>query len=425
MRRSQFEIVVVGAGPAGIAAATSAARGGALVGVIDDNPGPGGQIWRGRPAVIDATYGRVRPSAGAITLLSRTRVVAPLGARALIAESAAETLEIHYEQLVLATGARELFVPFPGWTLPGVMGAGGLQALAKGGLPVAGQQIIVAGSGPLLLAVAVYLKQHGARVRLIAEQASWTGLAAFAGGLVRYPAKLVEAARLGVRLRGSSLRANCWVTRVHGTERIEAVTLRQGGRRWTEPCDYLACGFGLLPNVELAAALGCATREGAARVDEWQQTDVPGVFAAGEVTGVGGVELAVVEGEIAGLALTGQRQAARARFARRERARRFAAALERRFALRPELRRLPEDETIVCRCEDVSFGELARHTSWRGAKLHSRCGMGPCQGRVCGAATQFLFGWTQDTVRPPVTPARLESLAQDLAVVQREEELSL
>lgn len=409
----QFDVVVVGAGPAGIAAATAAARGGARVGVINDQPAPGGQIWRGRPRMpaVSIASRRLVAQGGSIALLSATHVVAPLPPRGLLAESAGETLEIRFERLILATGARERFLPFPGWTLPGVMGAGGLQALAKGGLPVAGKRIVVAGSGPLLLAVAAYLKGHGAQVRLIAEQASRAALASFALGLMRYPGKLREAAGLALQLRGVPLRAGCWVVEAHGTDRVEAVTLCQGARRWTQPCDYLACGFGLVPNVELALALGCGASGGAVLVDEWQQTGVEGIYAAGEVTGVGGVELALVEGEIAGLAATGQDAAARARFRRRRRARLFAAALERAFALRPELRDLTRDATIVCRCEDVTFGELAPHTSWRGAKLHTRCGMGPCQGRICGAATQFLFGWTQDGVRPPVLPARLESLA--------------
>ena len=99
-------------------------------------------------------------------------------------------------------------------------------------------------------------------------------------------------------------------------------------------------------------------------------------------------------------------------FAARTRARRFAAALAQTFALRDELRALAQPDTLVCRCEDVPYGQLRDHASWQSAKLHTRCGMGPCQGRVCGAATAHLFGWTQDSVRPPIAPARLESLAQ-------------
>jgi NADPH-dependent 2,4-dienoyl-CoA reductase/sulfur reductase-like enzyme len=147
------------------------------------------------------------------------------------------------------------------------------------------------------------------------------------------------------------------------------------------------------------------------RVGRWQQSSVPDVYCAGEVAGIGGLDLSLVEGKIAGFAATGQRAQARLLFAERARARRFAALLGRTFTPRPELRGLPLENTIVCRCEDVPYGALAAQRSWRGAKLQTRCGMGPCQGRVCGGATQFLFGWTQDSVRPPLAAARVASLA--------------
>ena len=137
-----------------------------------------------------------------------------------------------------------------------------------------------------------------------------------------------------------------------------------------------------------------------------------GVFCAGEPTGIGGVELAIVEGQIAGLAAGGRSGEGSNNclvIGTRHAASRGASI--RHFALRPELKNLPSAETIVCRCEDVSYSRLQQQTSWRAAKLHTRCGMGPCQGRVCGPATQFLFKWKPDSVRPPVFPARVESLA--------------
>jgi len=118
-----------------------------------------------------------------------------------------------------------------------------------------------------------------------------------------------------------------------------------------------------------------------------------------------------VEGEIAGYAACGELERARRLFGRRDRARSFAKALERTFALRGELRTLPRPATVVCRCEDVTYEKLQQAASARGAKLHTRCGMGACQGRICGAATEFLFGWKPDTVRPPLLPARVGSLA--------------
>lgn len=206
--------------------------------------------------------------------------------------------------------------------------------------------------------------------------------------------------------------SGCWVAAAHGEEKLESVTLFRGGKRWQVPCDYLACGFHLVPNVELGELLGCAVENGCVRVDEFQQTTVPQVYSAGETTGIGGLELSLVEGEIAGLAAAGKRDDARQLFRVREKHRKFAKLLNQTFALREELKQLPAPETIVCRCEDVTFAQLRAHSSWRAAKLQTRCGMGPCQGRICGGAVEFLFGWRAESVRPPVLPVRVESLVR-------------
>src|SRR5262249_42700699 len=144
---------------------------------------------------------------------------------------------------------------------------------------------------------------------------------------------------------------------------------------------------------------------------ELQETSIPGVLCAGEATGIGGLDLSLAEGQIAGLAAAGRLAEARALFPARERARRFAQRLEHAFTLRGELRHLARPETIVCRCADVPFGTLAAQDSSLAAKLQTRCGMGPCQGRVCGPATEFLFGWSRGSVRPPLFPAELRTLA--------------
>jgi len=396
-----FDVVVVGAGPAGLAAARRAAEVGANVAMVDDNPHPGGQIWR---AGAKGIAPEVAPwMAGAVTWIGGQSVVAaPTPGRLTLDE-----IEIGYSRLILATGARERFLPFPGWTLPNVMGAGGLQALAKSGLPVAGKRVVIAGSGPLLLAVAKYLRGHGAKVRLIAEQASHPSVMGFAVKLARYPGKLAQALQLKAALIGIPYLTSCWPVAAHGSEKLESVTLRRRHAVRNEPCDYLACGFGLIPNLELPALLGCRMGEAGVAVNEYQESSVAGVYAAGEVTGVGGLELALVEGEIAGLAAAGRHEEACRLFGARYVHRGFAEALQRAFALRPELQRLPADDTFVCRCEDVTFGRVRACSGWREAKLHTRCGMGPCQGRVCGGAVEFLLGWKAESVRPPVFPARV------------------
>jgi D-hydroxyproline dehydrogenase subunit alpha len=399
------DVLVIGAGPAGLAAAWRAAQSGLRVTVVDDNPAAGGQIWRGGPPEARAWFERIR--AVEIQLISSARVFHQPKPGVLLAETRAGVCELSFARLVLATGARERFLPFPGWTLPNVMGAGGLQALVKTGLPVEGKRVVVAGSGPLLLAVAAYLRKRGAEVLLIAEQASSLQLAKFAAGLVD---KTSQAFDLKRQLRGVPYRSGCWVLSAHGTDKLESVTLFRGGKRWQVSCDYLACGFHLVPNVELAELLGCVVNRDGVRVDEFQQTNVSHVYSAGETMGIGGLELSLVEGEIAGLAAAGKHDEARKLFLEREKQRKFATRLNRTFALRDELKQLPEAETIVCRCEDITLERLRAHSSWRAAKLQTRCGMGPCQGRVCGSAVEFLFGWRAESVRPPILPVRIDSL---------------
>jgi NADPH-dependent 2,4-dienoyl-CoA reductase/sulfur reductase-like enzyme len=412
--RRDCDVLVVGAGPAGLAAAYCAARAGLRASVVDDNPGAGGQIWRGEgrePKSKEAADWFEKIRRAKIRLVSGARVFQRLEEGALLAETSDGVRALSYRSLILATGARERFLPFPGWTLPNVMGAGGLQALVKTGLPIEGKRVVVAGSGPLLLAVAAYLRGRGAQVLLIAEQSSRRSLFGFGLGLLRRPAKVSQAVSLRRQLAGVRYVAGCWPARAEGEGKLSSVTMRKGRRTWRVACDYLACGFHLVPNLELAQLLGCETERGRVRVNEFQETSVPRVYCAGEATGIGGLELSLAEGQIAGHAAAGNLGEARKLFTLREKHRRFAEILDRAFVLRDELKLLPAPDTVVCRCEDVAFGRLRAYDSWRAAKLQTRCGMGPCQGRVCGAALEFLLGWQPGSVRPPAFPVRVESLA--------------
>jgi D-hydroxyproline dehydrogenase subunit alpha len=418
MSEARFDILVVGGGPAGIAAAVHAAECGAHVAIVDDNPTLGGQIWRGSSITgnhPEAEQWKARLSAAGVTGLCGKRIFHQPETGVLLAEGDDDACELRYHQLVLATGARERFLPFPGWTLPNVMGTGALQAMVKSGLPMHGKNVIIAGTGPLLLAVAAYLRSQGAVIPTICEQATWNSLAQFGASLAVFPGKIGQALQLRKALAGIPFMMNSWPLIAHGTERVESVTISRGGRRETIACDYLACGFHLVPNVELPILLGCEIVAGYVTVDDLQRTSVDRVFCAGEPTAIGGVELAMIEGQIAGLAAAGRADEARKLFGQRRAARRFARLLDRTFRLRPELKKLPAAETLICRCEDIPYSRLHTLSSWRAAKLQTRCGMGPCQGRVCGPATEFLFNWKSDSVRPPVFPARVENLAADVS----------
>jgi NADPH-dependent 2,4-dienoyl-CoA reductase/sulfur reductase-like enzyme len=410
-----FDVLIIGAGPAGLAATVAASGEGRTVGLVDDNPDLGGQIWRGerpKPSSAEAKGVFEQLRSARFEALAGTRVVGLARPGTLLAEAAGRLVELNYRSLILATGARELFLPFPGWTLPNVMGAGGLQALVKSGLPIAGKSVVVAGSGPLLLAVAAHLKKKGAILRGIFEQAPLSKLVRFGLGLWSEPAKISQAIDLRWQMGAVRYRAGCWPVEAIGDQVLRAVKLTNGKSIWSVDCDYLACGFGLVPNLELPAILGCEIGQTGTIVDEWQKTTTEHVYCVGEATGIGGLDLSLVEGKIAGHAASGKPEPARSLMKDRDKARRFARALENSFALRDELRHLTQPDTIVCRCEDVPAGALEGRKSWVDAKLQTRCGMGPCQGRICGAATAFLHGWERGSIRPPIFPVGVENLAE-------------
>jgi NADPH-dependent 2,4-dienoyl-CoA reductase/sulfur reductase-like enzyme len=267
----------------------------------------------------------------------------------------------------------------------------------------------------LLLAVASYLKERGARVSLIAEQARRSRLVSFGAGLWRHPRKVLQAIGLKSQLSGVPFVTSCWPVAAQGDGQLESVTLQTPGGTWAEACDYLACGFGLVPNLELPSLLGCKIENNVVTVDDWQQTSVPDIYCAGELTGIGGVELSLVEGQIAGYAAAGQKGEVRGHVKQRRKLKAFSESLNQTFALRDELKSLASPDTMVCRCEDVPLKSLQGRHSWREAKLQTRCGMGPCQGRICGAATQFLLGWNVESMRPPLFPARVSSLASGVS----------
>jgi NADPH-dependent 2,4-dienoyl-CoA reductase/sulfur reductase-like enzyme len=410
------DVLVVGGGPAGIAAATRAAERGLKTILVDDNLQLGGQIWRapaGRPLELSdqATAWIARLRASQATIHLESRVVARVSERQVLVEGKSGAKEISYGDLIIATGARERFLPFPGWTLPNVTGAGGLQALVKGGLPVSGKKILIAGSGPLLLAVAAFLKKRGAVVEGVYEQASRQKILRFLLRLASAPGKGLQGLRYRVSLAGSAYNVGWWPVAAEGPNKLERVVLTNGLRLKEVACDFLACGFGLVPNLELPALLDCDIRNGRVAVDEYLRTSQKNIFAVGETTGIGGLEMSLLEGEIAGMVVSGREAECASLLSRRRKFAGFVAAMEDAFELRPELSRLMTNETIVCRCEDVVWKSLVPQQDWRSAKLHTRVGMGACQGRVCGSALEFLRGWSLESVRPPIYPARVATLA--------------
>lgn len=428
----EADILIVGAGPSGLAAAAAAlessksdeASSTLSIHIIDDNFHSGGQIWRGgantqKDKRARALWSELSNSKN-VTFHFQSKVVLAQNIKndlqKLIVESGETSHIFIAKKLIIATGARELLLPFPGWTLPGVTGAGGLQALSKNGFPVAGKRIVVAGSGPLLLAVADSLIQHGAIVTHIIEQTSFRKLIPFAFQLFRTPNKLFQAISLWKRLRKIPYCSDSYVISAQGEEKLESITVQRKGHQETIACDYLACGYGLLPNIELAASFNCALEDNGfhqtVKVDDFQQSSEENIYCVGEGTGIGGVDLALVEGKIAGYAATNNLNKAQQYFKDRENGKRFGKLLQNTFSLRNELKQLCQEDTIVCRCEDVTYESLQHHQDWRSAKLHTRCGMGACQGKICGAANRFIFSWEKDVGRLPISNATIASIRE-------------
>lgn len=392
---SVFDLAVIGAGPGGLAAAVTAAELGLRVALLDENSRPGGQIWR-------ADRGAAPPSARewierlhrSETELFESTTVWGSEREGVLSTSSGE---IQARKIVLACGARELFLPFPGWTLRNAFGAGALQAFMHSGLDLMGKRVVVAGSGPLLLQVAAQVRKHGGKVLRIAEQAPLSRLIAFSRHLDAD--KLWQA----IALANPRFRTSSWPIEALGESHLEGVRLQIGGRREELACDYLAVGFGLVPNLELPRALGCGIRDGHVAVDQSQRTSQDTVYAVGELCGVKGAPGALADAVVAACDAAEQEVPDRW-IRRRDRQLRFSRALAEAFELRQEVLALADESTVICRCEQVPVSAVRRHDDWTSAKRHSRCGMGFCQGRVCGSATQALFGWGPSGSRPPLTP---------------------
>jgi D-hydroxyproline dehydrogenase subunit alpha len=417
---TEYDIAVLGAGPAGLAAAAAAHRAGARVALLDSASRIGGQYWRHRagetpPVRLRATDFLAGQGIWHVEQSGDGFVTHTTGR------------EVTSRTVVVATGAYDRQLPFPGWTLPGVFTAGGAQALLKGEGVRVGERVVVAGTGPFLLPVATALARAGARVAGVYEAGSPLGFARHPRAVLRNAGKLAEAAEYlrVLRRHRVPLRNRTAVLAAHGTDRLRAVTVAALDRAWhavpgterTVDCDALAVGYGFTPRLEIPLQLGCATRldvDGSlvAVADDRQRASVPGVYLAGEVCGVGGAQLSVVEGSVAGAHAAGVAPDRRA-LRRRARLREFAAAMHAVYRVGSGWTGWPAADTVVCRCEEVTLGDIQHSIVDLGAadprtvKLLARPGMGLCQGRMCGYPTAGLVAAAHDR---PVTAADLHGI---------------
>jgi NADPH-dependent 2,4-dienoyl-CoA reductase/sulfur reductase-like enzyme len=454
------DFVVIGGGPAGLAAATLGAELGLETVLFDEQPAPGGQIYRAveavardRPAdlaILGDDYGRGRAIAegfrrSGAAYAPETTVWEVTRELSIGVSGAGAARIVRAKRLLVAAGAMERPLPFPGWTLPGVMGVGAAQTLLKAGALVPDVPTVVAGSGPLVPLVAWQLLRAGAPPRAILSTTPRRNYRAAASSL---PAALLAGSDLWKGLGWMRAVRRAGITRVYGVDglraegdgRLAAVGYRTGGTWRTFEARLLLTHEGIVPNAQLSLALGldhewdAVSRYWRPVVDAWGGTAIDGIALAGDCAGINGARAAIHQGRLAALEAARQlgristeardrRAAPERRALRRQRpVRRFLDLL---FRPNPALLPPPDDATIVCRCEEITAGEIRRVVALgcpgpNQAKAFTRCGMGPCQGRLCGLTVSELMAEARGVtvpevgryrVRPPVKPVTVGELA--------------
>jgi len=451
-----YDLVIVGAGPAGLGAAIEARRNGLSVLLLDEQSAPGGQIYRqveritaGEPARADMlgpdyTHGAAlvrdfRESGAGYQPDAMVWQIEPGKVWYLKDETA---VGVRAGRVLLATGAIERPMTRPGWTLPGVMSAGGVQILLKSSGMIPDADTVLLGSGPLLYLIAGQILKAGGTLQAIVETvpsaryltaAPHLPVALGTGYLSKGMKMLLGLRRAGLRIyRGAS------ALEVLGREKVEAVRFSHKGRTLTLATSGVVLHEGVIPNQQITRLTECAHLWNPAqasfvpRTDAWGNASVEGLMIAGDGAGIGGAMVAEISGRLAGLEAAhaagkldkggrdAQAQPLRARQRALTRGRGFLEVL---YA--PSTPVPPDDATIVCRCEEITAGQI-REAVAIGAlgpnqvKSYLRCGMGPCQGRMCGPVVSAIIaearGVSPDEVgyfriRPPLKPIPLAAIA--------------
>lgn len=456
--KKHYPLVIVGAGPAGLAAAVVAVEQGIDVALLDEQSAPGGQIYRGmesipdnRAGLLGAEYQRGRQLIAAfrdsgVDYYPDTQVWSLDSKRQIGLLNNNTARMISADQVLLSSGAMERPVPFPGWTLPGVMNAGAGQILFKAHGIVPSGEVVLAGSGPLLLLLAWQYLHAGVRIKTLLDL---TPMRNHLRALPYLPRALLArhylskglAYKKDLKQAGISTLHDVSDLRAQGERRLSAIGFRHERRQHRIETDLLLVHFGVIPHAHLARAAGCrhdwdnSQQCWRPRLDTWGGSSIEGILIAGDGAGIGGARTAEHAGRLAALqalhALGRITAHERDRLARNDRKWMREEAyirpfLEAFFHIPRKLLGVPDDDTIVCRCEEVSAGEIRRavaegHHDSNQVKFLTRCGMGPCQGRQCAEAVAHIVAGAGGSPvaqgghyrgRPPVTPLTLEQLAR-------------
>jgi NADPH-dependent 2,4-dienoyl-CoA reductase/sulfur reductase-like enzyme len=459
------ELIVVGAGPGGIAAAVEAARAGATVTILDENSKAGGRIFgqlndgfklkntrflgpdyeKGRAllAEFDDLEGKIE--------YRQDTLVFGIFENRVIAFCQGETgHSLTFNKLIVAAGAYDRPVPFPGWTLPGVMTAGGAQSLVKLQRVLPGKRILFAGTGPLQMVVANQVLDSGGTIEAVLEAGHIDNWIQLIRGFSRNRGVLADGLHYirGIRKAGVPILRRHIIAEAHGNGRVEEAVIAGVDKDWsvientrrTLKVDTICLGYGLVPSTELTRLAGCALRY-EPYLGGWiperngdMETSVPGVFAVGDGAGVAGSAMAIVEGRIAGTAAAQSlgRLAAQEALKRKKshlneinRIKCLRDALNRISYPRPGLFELSDNDTVICRCEELTLGDIKEAIANGSIEMNelkrmTRMGMGRCQGRMCAPVVQEIIASLTGTAaaeiqhlhqRPPIKPIPVSVLA--------------
>ncbi len=460
----EADLIIIGAGPAGMAAARTAADAGLSVILLDEQQNPGGQVYRdversGRSrgnllgkdylAGLSLAKGLDHPEIlhlrGAVVwqVEERTRIAYTISGKASVSTG---------KRLLIATGALERPMPIPGWTLPGVMTAGAAQILLKQSGVIC-ENAVIAGSGPLLYLVAAQMVRSGIPPLALVETQSLEDLAASMrhfGGALRGWSYLVKGLGLLAEIRRAGVKRYTGATEltIEGEKCVESISFKSKGQRHRWTCANALLHHGVVPNTQMTRSIGLkhswndAQRCFVPEKDEWGRTELDEVFVAGDGGGIGGAVAAALSGQLAALeiahdlgTLPSKELDRQASFLRKAQIKELAARPFIDRAYPPYKSALsPDDATIVCRCEEVTAGDI-RHYAKLGClgpnqtKAFGRSGMGPCQGRYCGLTVTELLAKANNQsheetgyyrIRPPLKPVTLGELSE-LAVNKSKE----
>lgn len=462
----EVELVIIGAGPAGISAAIEATKLGAQVTMIDENPKAGGAIYRQLPDQFtvrdinqlgkDYVQGQklleeLDQYKSRIEFLGDAVVWGLFGDRSIEIVHQGKNLTLKPKKLILAEGAYERPMPFPGWTLPGVFAAGGVHTMVKTQRVLPGEKVLLTGTGPLQLVVATQLVQAGAKVVAVLEAAS-------SKGSWKYLSKMWgqwELVKDGLHYLNELRKAKVpflspWaIVEARGTDQVSGATYTKVDKDWrpisgtekTLEVDTVCVGYGFIPSTRLSRMWGCKHRYHhelggwIPEYDAYMETSIPGVFVAGDGAGVAGALVAVEEGRLCSIRACNQlgridegklKRMSVPIFQQLKELRKFRDALDNISAVRPGWFTRIRDDTIICRCEEISAGDIRKAiadgaTDITEIKGHTRVGMGYCQGRMCESSLATLVaketkrplegvGWF--SIRPPIRPIPLGELAE-------------